>query len=308
MRPAASSMTMPASSALDGSDWKSRLSSQFTDVSELVKARLTTLVLMTSAAGFALGKPPETSWWLLLYTLIGTGMVAGGAAVLNQLLEVDRDGRMERTRDRPLPAARMTQENALFFGALISGLGISLLVITTNYLTGLLAAITLFAYLFLYTPLKRITSLNTLFGAFPGALPPVIGYVAATDALTPLAWTLFAIQFLWQMPHFYSIGWLCRDDYERGGYRMLAVEDESGAKSAAHSLAYALLLIPVTLIPTWLGWAGAVYGVIAFLASAYYVYSSFIFLRHPGRDTARKLFLYSLLYLPIVLGALIIAS
>ncbi len=286
-------------------EWKVRFSAHMTDVSELVKARLTTLVLMTTVAGFVLGKSPETSWWLLLYVLVGTGLVAGGAAVLNQLLEVDRDGRMERTKERPLPASRMTQENALFFGAVISGLGIALLVITCNYLSGLISAITLFAYLFLYTPLKRITSFNTILGAFPGALPPVIGYVAATGSISLMAWTLFAIQFLWQMPHFYSIGWLCREDYARGGYRMLAVQDESGRKSAAHSLIYAVMLIPVALAPSWLGLAGWLYGGIAFVASAYYIYTAMTFLWHPGRSSARRLFLYSLLYLPIVLGALI---
>jgi protoheme IX farnesyltransferase len=297
---------MQMNPSLDAPSLKERFSARLTDVSELVKARLTTLVLMTTAAGFALGKSAGTSWWLLLYVLIGTGLVAGGAAVLNQLLEIDRDRRMERTKDRPLPALRMTQENALFFGALISGLGIAFLVITTNYFAGLIAAITLFVYLFVYTPMKRVSSLNTIFGAIPGALPPVIGCVAATGSVTLLCWELFAIQFLWQMPHFYSIGWLCRDDYVRGGYRMLAIGDPSGKKSAAHSLVYALVLIPVAVAPLGLGLAGWLYAAVAFLASGFYAYAAFAFLQAPDRRTARKLFFYSLLYLPIVLGALII--
>jgi len=285
-----------------------RVSDRLTDVSELVKARLTTLVLMTTVAGFILGKPPALPWWLVIHVLVGTGLVAAGAAILNQLLEMDSDAKMERTRDRPLPASRMTQENALFFGALVSGVGIAYLIITMNYLSGALAAATLFSYLFLYTPLKKVTPLNTLVGAASGALPPVIGWAAATGSVSTLGWTLFAIQFLWQMPHFFAIGWLCRDDYASGQYRMLAVTDPSGKRSAAHSLFYAALLPPVVLLPVFLQFAGWIYGTIALLTSLVYAAAALKFLRAPDTSTARRLFFMSLIYLPIVLTALILDS
>ncbi|MEO0453738.1 MAG: heme o synthase [Verrucomicrobiota bacterium] len=297
---------MPATTRLHS--WKEEASALFSDLSVLVKARLTALVLVTTAAGFALGKPESTSWWMLVSVVFGTGLVAGGAGALNQLLEVDPDSKMNRTQDRPLPSRRFTQENALFLGALLTGLGISYLVVSANYLTGFIAALTMFIYVFVYTPLKKVTTANTVIGAIPGALPPVIGWTAATDSLGPMAFILFMIQVLWQMPHFYAIGWICRDDYARGNYRMLAVEDESGKRSALYSMHYAGLLVLVCLLPTLIGLAGWIYGILALIVSAYYFWKALQFYQNPQRESARSLFLTSLLYLPVIFIPLLLNS
>lgn len=276
------------------------------DLGELLKIRLTTLVLVTTLAGFYLGKSETTPPLRVLAALLGTGLVAGGAAALNQLLEIRVDARMRRTRERPLPGGRMDERDALFLGTLCSGSGLVLLAMACNLTSALLAALTLTIYIGLYTPLKRLTTLNTLIGAIPGALPPVIGYTAASGRLGPMAGILFALLFLWQMPHFLAIAWLYRDDYAEGGFRMLTINDTSGHATGAKSAAYALLLLPISVVPAWWGmvawWAAAV----GFLSSAAYALAALAMARRPSVASAKRLFLVSLAYLPVILLALVL--
>jgi heme o synthase len=270
------------------------------DLSELIKLRLNTLVLLTTAIGFAMARPATGSWWPLLHVLLGTGAVAAGSAVLNQLLESTPDARMERTRERPLPTGRAEPRNALCLGVLLSGGGISYLVIACNYTTGMFAALTLALYIFLYTPLKRLTSLNTLVGAIPGALPPVIGWVAARHAADPAAWALFGIQFFWQLPHFYAIAWLHRQDYPRGGFVMLANGDEQAGRSSLAAVLSCLPLLLMAPLPWFLGLAGPFYLASSLLLSAAYLAAALRFRARRTTAAGRVLFLASLLYLPLL--------
>jgi protoheme IX farnesyltransferase len=276
------------------------------DLGELLKIRLTTLVLATTLAGFYLGRGPETPGLRALAVLVGTGLVAGGAAAFNQLLEARADARMRRTRDRPLPGGRMDERDALFIGALCSGTGLVLLALTCHLLSALLAALTLALYIGLYTPLKRISSLNTLIGAIPGALPPVIGYAAAAGRIDTLAAVLFAILFLWQMPHFLAIAWLYRDDYAAGGFRMLTLHDPTGHATGIKSAVYALLLLPATALPALAGRAGWTATAVCLLAGGTYAWTALAMARHPSPRSAKTLFLASLAYLPVVLLALVL--
>jgi len=276
------------------------------DLGELLKLRLTTLVLITTMAGFYLGKTAATPGLLALAALLGTGLVAGGAAALNQLLEIRADARMRRTRERPLPGGRMDERDALFIGTLCSGSGLVLLALTCNLLSALLAALTLALYIGLYTPLKRISSLNTLVGAIPGAIPPVIGYAAASQRLDLFAAVLFALLFLWQMPHFLAIAWLYRDDYAAGGFRMLTLHDASGHSTGVKSALYALLLFPACLLPALCGLAGWTATSACLLATAAYAWTAISMARHPSPRSAKTLFLASLAYLPVILLALVL--
>lgn len=277
------------------------LRNRWGDFSELVKLRLTLLVLSTTLAGFYMGKTPAITWGLGLHVLWGTGLVAAGAAALNQLLEIKADARMRRTQDRPLPAGRIGEQDALLFGVLLSGFGIAWLVVLVNPLSAALAALTLVSYLFVYTPTKKISPLNTLIGAVPGAIPPVIGWAGATDTLGAEAAILFAILFLWQMPHFLAIAWLYREDYARGGFQMLTLHDESGKKTGIKSAVYAVLLIPVVVGPWCLDMDGMVYLVGGLAVTLAYAAAAFRMALQPGKATARTLFFASLLYLPLIL-------
>ena len=273
------------------------------DLAELTKSRLTLLVLFTTLAGFYLGQPAGSTIQplLLLCTLTGTTAVAAGAAVLNQVLEVRQDSLMHRTRNRPLPSTRWKEQDALCLGIYLSGFGLAGLLIYVNPLTCTIAALTLFSYLFLYTPLKRHTPLNTLIGAIPGALPPVIGFAATGTPLNSGALALFLILFFWQMPHFLAIAWLYREDYARGGFRMLTMHDPDGKATAWKSTLYALLLLPCGLAPYFLGMTSWIYLVGATICGAAYLAASLHFLKKPGTGSARHLFLISIIYLPLVL-------
>jgi protoheme IX farnesyltransferase len=276
------------------------------DLGELIKIRLTTLVLATTLAGFYLGRGPETPGLCALAVLVGTGLVAAGASAFNQLLETRADARMRRTRHRPLPSGRMDERDALFIGALCSGTGLVVLALTCHFLSALLAALTLTLYIGLYTPLKRISSLNTLIGAIPGALPPVIGYAAASGRIDALAAVLFAILFLWQMPHFLAIAWLYRDDYAAGGFRMLTLHDPTGHATGIKSFLYALLLLPTTTLPALAGLTGWIATAVCLLASGTYTWTALSMARHPSPRSAKTLFLASLAYLPVVLLSLVL--
>lgn len=275
------------------------------DLAELAKLRLTGLVLLTTMAGFYLGRNESTPHLLALHVLLGTGLVAAGAAILNQLLEIQPDGRMRRTRTRPLPAGRIREQQALLLGVLAAGLGIAWLAVTTTPLASLIATLTLLVYLALYTPLKRLSPLNTLVGAVPGALPPVIGWTAVRGSAGPEAWSLFALLFLWQMPHFLAIAWLYRDDYAAGGFRMLTLHDATGRSTGIKAAVYAALLLPATAWPWLLGIGGPVYLAGGLLAGAAYFVLALRMALRPETATARALFFASLLHLPVVMILLV---
>ncbi|HEY7112972.1 MAG TPA: heme o synthase [Thermoanaerobaculia bacterium] len=278
--------------------------SRVADFLELSKPRITSLVVVTAAVGYALGAPVFQTG-VFLAVLAGTALVAGGASALNQYAERDLDARMLRTRHRPLPAGRLGPGEALMFGLLVSAAGLVLLAVGTNALTAALGLAALGSYVLLYTPLKRRTSLCTVVGAVPGAIPPLMGWAAARGGLDRTAWALFSILFLWQLPHFLALAWMYRDDYARGGFPMLAVSDADGSSTGRQALLYSAALLPVTLAaglfagagPVFL-WGGLAAG-IAFLAGAV------LFARRREIAWARRLFLASVLYLPAVLGLMV---
>jgi len=270
------------------------------DLIELVKPRITLMVLITTAAGFWLGAPsiePLAFW----STLLGTALIAAGASCLNQVFEVRTDALMNRTRQRPLPAGRMERRHAAAFGVLISIAGAVLLAAAANRLTAELGILTLLLYVVVYTPLKRVNSLCTVIGAVPGAIPPMMGWTAATNQLSIEAWVLFGILFLWQMPHFLAIAWIYREDYQKGLQPMLPVRDAGGSATARQMLLYSLALLPVSLLPSILGmstptyfWGALILGLI-FLGSA--TYTAYV----RDEKAARILLRVSVLYLPLVL-------
>lgn len=243
---------------------------------------------------------------LLAHTLLGTALVAGGTNALNQLSERDVDARMRRTRGRPLPSGRLTPRAAGVFAAAISVAGVAHLAATVNLLTAGLASLTLSSYVFLYTPLKRKTTLNTLVGAVPGALPIVGGWTAAGGRLDVAAAALFWILFLWQLPHFLALAWIYRDDYRAGGLVMLGGEDATGRLTGRVSLLFALALVPVSLVPTLLGITGPVYFAGALLLGALYAAAGAALSLATTDGRARRLFLTSIAYLPALLALMVV--
>lgn len=273
--------------------------SRASDYVTLAKPRLNVLVVVTTLAGYYMGHPTG-SWWLLLHTLVGTALVASGAAAFNQLLEIDVDGRMRRTRRRPLPSQRLTPAQARGFAVVLSVLGTVQLAWGVNLVAAAVALATLLTYTVFYTPLKRRTSLSTVVGGVPGALPPLIGWAAARGTLSIEAWILFAIVFLWQMPHFLAIAWMYREDYGRAGFPLLPVIEPDGASTGRQAVLYAAALVPVSLASTAVGLTGVPYAIgaglmgVAFTALAV----RFAWLRTP--QSAKRLFFGSLAYLPLV--------
>jgi protoheme IX farnesyltransferase len=251
-------------------------------------------------------RPGFSDWALLVHTLLGTAMAAAGASVLNQYVERAHDALMRRTANRPLPAGRVSPLEALLFGVLLSSAGTLYLAATVNSLTAALGAFTIGSYVFLYTPMKRWTTLCTVVGAVPGAIPPVMGWTAATDSLTPEAWALFGILFFWQMPHFLAIAVLYREDYARGGFRMLPVVDEDLVVTGRQTVLYASALIPVTLLPAVLRMAGPVYLLSAFFMGLAFLGFAVNCAVRKRRVDARWLFLVSIMYLPALLGMMML--
>ena len=280
--------------------------SRTADYVALTKPRLNLLVLITTLAGVYLAAPEGVPMPLLLHTLIGTALVAGGAAALNQVWERDTDRLMRRTSTRPLPSGRLGIAEATFFGVLLSIAGIAELAIAVNTLSAAVAALTLASYVFAYTPMKRRSSLSTLVGAVPGALPPVIGWVAVTGALTLPALVLFGIQFFWQMPHFLAIAWMHRDDYARAGIPLLPVMEPNGRHTGQQALLYAAALWPVSLLPAVVGLAGTPYSLLATALGFAFIAQAALFARQRSMVTARRLFLVSITYLPLLWAALVI--
>ena len=279
--------------------------SQFGIFSELVKARLTSLVLLTTAVGVYAGTRGAMDWMLLFNTLLGTALVAGGAAALNQLIEREHDAKMLRTEDRPLPSGKLQPETVLIFGGIISSIGLLYLALTVNLLTSILGIVTLLSYLFVYTPLKRVTTLNTIIGAIPGALPPLMGWTAARGEINIEGWSLFAILFFWQLPHFLAIAWMYREDYARGGYVMLPVVDPDGVRTGKQAVSHTLGLLSVSLFPVLLHLAGWIYCLGAILLGAVFLAAAIRFSRRLTMSSARQLFFASIIYLPLLLGLMV---
>lgn len=278
--------------------------SRAADFAELTKPRITSLVLVTAAVGYAVGGVGEFSAARFLIFMAGTALLCAGASALNQFYERDTDARMVRTSRRPLPAGRMRPEEALAFGLGLSGAGLALLIFI-NPLTLLLGALSLASYVLAYTPLKRVTSLSTVVGAVPGALPPLMGWAAARGSLGAAGWGLFAILFLWQLPHFLAIGWLYRDDYARGGFPMLAVTDRDGSSTGRQAVLYATALLPVTLAAGLLAAAGKGYLWGALVLGVAFLGCALLFAWRRSTAAARRLFFASVLYLPLVLGLMV---
>src|SRR5881396_352138 len=223
------------------------------DLAELVKARLTLLVLLTTAVGFYLGSESPINYTALFHVVFGTAAAAAGAAALNQWWERKLDALMCRTRTRPVPAGRMRPVEALTVGVALSIFGVGYLAVACNALSAALAALTIVIYIFGYTPLKRASTANTLVGAIPGAIPPMIGWAAARGTIEAGAWSLFAILLLWQLPHFFAIAWMHREDYARAGFRMISSDDRSGERSASQSVFFSILLLVIAGLPAFLG-------------------------------------------------------
>lgn len=278
------------------------------DYLELAKARVLSLILVVTAAGFIVASPVSVSVPLLVLTLVGTGLVAAGTNTFNQIVEQDFDRLMERTMRRPLPSGKLSGAAAVTFAVFTIALGFALLSIGVNLLAAVLALTTTVAYLLVYTPLKRRTSLSTIAGAVPGAIPPMIGWAAATGALEPGAWMLFAILFVWQLPHFFAIGHLYREDYTRGGFRLLCVVDEDGRQAGLQSVLYGLILLPLTLGLPMVGIGGKWSAFGAFLLSVGFVLSAFTFHRERSRDRARNLFRASIYYLLLVMVLMVVGT
>lgn len=276
---------------------------------ELAKPRIVALVGVVTGLGFAIGAA-ETGALVdasvLLYTLVGTALVGAAANALNQFLEQEYDALMVRTRLRPLPSRRLGDLEALAFGGSLAMLGAGILAVNVNPVCSTVAAVTLLSYVFVYTPLKRLTPLCVYVGAIPGALPPVIGWAAATGTIDRRAWILFAILYLWQLPHFAAIAWQYRDDYARGGFPMLAVLDRDGRRTNLHVVTHTIALLAVSLLPVPAGLSGAVYAVGAAVLGLAFLASGVFFLARKSVSRARLHVLASVAYLPLLLGLMMI--
>jgi len=275
------------------------------EYTELTKPRITWLILMSTAVGYFFGHRGAWAFWPILHTLLGTGLIASGTAALNQWYERDADRKMRRTAGRPIPSGRLSPERALRFGIMLSLLGFGELGFEVNWLAAPLGMITLLSYLFLYTPLKQKTPLSTLVGAFPGAMPPIIGYAAASGVLDAPAWALFAILFFWQFPHFLAIAWMYREDYERAGIVMLPVVQPDGRSTARQIVLYSLALIPVSLVPSLLGMSGNIYLAGASALGLWYLYSGVRVAFDRTILRARAVLLVSVIYLPLIYGLML---
>ena len=273
---------------------------------ELFKMRLTTLVLLTTLVGFYLGSRAPVSWVLMCNTLLGTALLASGAAALNQLLEREHDAKMRRTQDRPLPSGRLTGDAVMIIGGACGVLGLLYLALTVNLITAVLGALTIGSYLCVYTPLKRITTLNTVVGAIPGALPPLMGWTAARGAITSEGWSLFAVLCFWQLPHFLAIAWMYRDEYARAGFVMLPVVDPTGERTGRQALSHTLGLLPVSLCPFLFKMDGPVYLAGALALGIGFLWCAFQFSRQLTLQRARRLFFASIIYLPSLLALMVL--
>lgn len=278
------------------------------DLAVLMKVRLNFFVLITTFVGFLLySLGVGMDWMKLLHTLLGTAAAAFGSAAFNQLMEVDLDARMKRTADRPLPSRRMDPLVAFGIGWVLSAIGIIHLAVQVGHLAAYLAAATVAIYVFAYTPMKRLSSANTLVGAVTGAIPPVIGWVGAGGKVGWEAWFLFGLLFFWQLPHFIAINWLCRDEYESVGYKMWSNGDLTGKKSGVLSAVFALALAVFSLLPAFVGFANLLWTIVGPLLALMMMALALKFSRDGERTSARKLFFFTLIYIPVALLVLALA-
>jgi protoheme IX farnesyltransferase len=279
------------------------------DYIALTKPRITWLILMSTGVGYFFGLKREWNgyhdWLLLVHTLVGTGLIASGTAALNQWYEREGDCLMRRTAGRPLPSGRVSARHALWFGIALAVAGSVELALGVNVLTAFLGALTLGSYLFIYTPLKRRSHLSTVIGALPGAVPPLMGYAASSGMLTREAWTLFAILFVWQFPHFLAIAWMYREDYARAGILMLPVVEPDGMSTARQIVLYASTLIPVSLFPVLLGMSGKIYLLGALALGTWFLYTGVRVAFDRTNVRARRVLLASVIYLPMIYGLMV---
>lgn len=276
------------------------------DYVELTKPEVTGLVVVSAFAGFYLGARGPLDWLLLWHTLAGTTLVSAGTAAFNHYLERAEDSLMRRTAQRPLPAGRLAPRSAFWFASALSALGVLYLAVAVNPLAGVLAFATWASYLFFYTPLKRRSVHCTTVGAFPGAMPPLIGWAAASGTLEASALVLYAILFFWQFPHFLSIAWIYREDYARGGLLMLPVVDPEGRATGRQMVAHSVMLLGVSLLPSLLGMAGALYFWGALALSGAFLACALIMARTPSAAHARRLLQASIFYLPLLFALLML--
>jgi heme o synthase len=281
------------------------------DLLELTKVRITVMVVITAGIGYLLGTRAAApgnlaaTWLTGIGALLGTALACMGASALNQLFERDTDALMQRTRQRPLPAGRVQPAAALLLAVVLSVMGVAVLGLLTTSIAAAVAAATIFSYAMIYTPLKRLSGTSLIVGAVPGALPPVIGYAAATGQLGLAGWLVFAIMFVWQVPHFLAIAWLYREDYARAGFPMLPVTDPTGTATFTQMILWCLLLLPVSLLPAAVGLAGPLYATIAAVSGLGFLACSVRLMIRRDRTPARIAFIASLIYLPVVLAALV---
>src|SRR5437867_1722077 len=274
--------------------------------SDLFKARLTFLVLLTTLVGFYIGFRGSVDYLLMLHTLLGTALVASGASALNQLLEREYDAKMRRTQNRPLPAGRLQPNTVLIVGGVSAALGLIYLALAVNLITSLIGAASFASYLFVYTPLKRVTWLNTAIGAVPGGLPPLMGWTAARGQLSGEGWALFAILAFWQLPHFLAIAWMYREDYAKAGFKMLPVIDPQGHRTGRQAVSHTLGLLPVSLCPFLFKLAGPVYLFGAVILGLIFLWYAIQFSCQLTVPRARQLFYASILYLPLLLAVMVL--
>lgn len=300
------SSTLPLPIPLAGEGVAKRRARVLRDYAELSKSRIVLMVLMTTAAGYVIGAR-DFSVLTLINALIGTALVAAGTNALNQYVERSHDARMNRTKNRPLPAGRITPNAALLFSTAIAILGTIYLGVAVNWLTAFLGAFTLTSYIFIYTPLKRISSICTLIGAIPGAIPPLMGWTAATGELGLGGWIAFAILFLWQLPHFMAISWMYREDYGRAGFAMSSVHDAEGRSVGRQAILYSVLLLPVSVAPAFVGMGGTAYLVISAALGAGLIVASVRFHSDRSARAARSLFMSSNIYL-LAMMVLLVSS
>jgi protoheme IX farnesyltransferase len=273
---------------------------------DLTKPRITFLVVLTTVAGFCLGSPSGIDWLQMVNLLVGVAVLSSGIATINQWMERDLDALMLRTRMRPLPTGKLNANQALIFGMALIILSNIYLAILINPLTALLGVVTAPSYLLIYTPLKTRSTLSTFWGAFPGAMPPLVGWVAARGELTVEGWILFAILFLWQFPHFLAIAWMYREDYAKAGIKMLPVVEPAGKVTAQQIVTYTLLLLPVSLLPTLANISGRIYFAGAIVLGLGFLYVSLRTARQKSKWQARQLLLASVVYLPILFGLMVL--
>ena len=284
---------------------RSGLSARLRAWFELSKPGITRMIVIATAAAFYMGSGDSLDFILLVHTIIGTTLASSGANAMNQWAERNADARMRRTKRRPIPSGRLSSREGFLVSAGMAVAGVAYLQIFVNSMAALLVALSFASYIFVYTPLKRRSWTATVVGAFPGALPALAGWCAAGQPINVAGLTIFGILFLWQMPHFYALAWMFRDDYRDGGFKLLTVIDNTGRRAARQSLLYTAVLLPVSLLPTLLGLTGGLYFAGALLLSTAFLLASGRFFRRP-QDGARPLFLGSIAYLPLLYLLLVI--